>query len=133
MNNNRSLYFAYGTNLNKKLFLKKYKKAKYLKKYILRNYEVVFRSGYGIPDLQKRLGSNVKGVIYEIDKLIEKKLDKYEDFPNLYVKRFFKLKKKRIMYYYMKKKSPIRKPAKYYLKIMMSGYRQCGFKKLRLT
>ena len=88
MNNDRSLYFAYGTNLNKKLFLKKYKKAKYLKKYTLRNYEVVFRSGYGIPDLQKRLGSNVKGVIYEIDKLIEKKLDKYEDFPNLYVKRF---------------------------------------------
>ena len=35
------LYFAYGTNVNKKFFLKKFKNAKYLKKYYLNNFEVV--------------------------------------------------------------------------------------------
>ena len=34
-NTKKLLYFAYGTNLNKKIFLKKYKNAKYLSKHIL--------------------------------------------------------------------------------------------------
>ena len=47
-------YFAYGTNLNKKIFLKKFKNAKLLKKYKLYNFKVVFRTKYIIPDLQKK-------------------------------------------------------------------------------
>ena len=35
INTKKLLYFAYGTNLNKKIFLKKYKNAKYLSKHIL--------------------------------------------------------------------------------------------------
>ena len=80
------LYFAYGTNVNKKFFLKKFKNAKYLKKYYLNNFEVVFRSKYGVPDIQRKKGYKVNGVIYQIDNLIEKKLDIYEDFPRLYIK-----------------------------------------------
>ena len=32
------------------------------------------------------------------------------------------------MYYFMKRKTPILKPAKYYLKVMKSGYRQNNYK-----
>ena len=98
-------YFAYGTNLNKKIFLKKFKNAKILKKHYLKNFKVVFRTKYRVPDLQIKMKSKVPGLIYIIDKNIENKLDKYEDFPNLYVKKYFKYNKKKIMYYYLKNKT----------------------------
>mgnify|MGYP001998022376 CR=1 FL=1 len=41
INTKKLLYFAYGTNLNKKIFLKKYKNAKYLSKHILKGFELV--------------------------------------------------------------------------------------------
>ena len=121
-------YFAYGTNLNKKIFLKKFKRAKLIKKHTLNNYKVVFRTKYIIPDLQKRKNSKVRGLIYLIDKDIEKKLYKYEDYPKLYIKRYFKYQKIKIMFYYMKKKTLPLKPRGYYFKIMMNGYRQNNFK-----
>ena len=128
INTKKLLYFAYGTNLNKKIFLKKYKNARYLKKYILRDFELVFRSKYKVPDIQRKRGSNVKGIIYEIDEVTEKKLDRYEDYPKLYMKKFFYENSKSVMFYFMKRKTPTVKPAKYYLEVMKSGYRQNNFK-----
>ena len=121
-------YFAYGTNLNKKIFLKRFKNAKLFKKYTLKNYKVVFRTKYIIPDLQRKINSKVQGLIYKIDKNIENKLDKYEEYPRLYIKKYFKFKKKKVMFYYMKKKTLPQKPKGYYFKIMKNGYRQNNFK-----
>ncbi len=121
-------YFAYGTNLNKKIFLKKFKNAILIKKYKLKNFKVVFRTKYIIPDLQRKNNSRVQGLIYKIDKNIEKKLDTYEDYPQLYIKKYFKHEKKKIMFYYMKKKTSTIKPRGYYFKIMKNGYRQNNFK-----
>ena len=75
--------------LDLKIFVKKYTNAKYQCKYILKGFELVFRSKYRVPDIQRKKGSSVKGIIYEIDKATEKKLDRYEDFPKLYIKKFF--------------------------------------------
>ena len=121
-------YFAYGTNLNKRIFLKKFKDAKIIKRYTLKNFEVVFRTKYVIPDLQKKLNSKARGLIYKINKDIEKKLDRYEDYPRLYLKKYFKYGKKKVMFYYMRKKSSPIKPRGYYFKIMKDGYRQNNFK-----
>ena len=121
-------YFAYGTNLNKKIFLKKFRNAKLVKKHTLNNFKVVFRTKYIIPDLQRKINSKVKGLIYRIDKNIEKRLDVYVDYPKLYIKKYFKYKNKKIMFYYMKKKTLPRKPKGYYFKIMKNGYRQNNFK-----
>ena len=125
-------YFAYGTNLNKKIFLKKFKDAKLIKKYTLKNFKIVFRSRYVIPDLQRKMNSKVQGLIYKINKNIEKKLDIYEDYPQLYIKKYFKHKKKKIMFYYMKKKTTPVNPRGYYFKIMKNGYRQNNFKFLKI-
>ena len=122
-------YFAYGTNLNKKKFLRRYKDSKIIKKYYLNNYQIVFRTKYKVPDLQRNFKSVVPGIIYEINKKIEKKLDKYEDYPNMYIKKYFKYKKKRVMFYSIKNKTSVKKPNGYYFKIMMEGYRQNNFKK----
>ena len=121
-------YFAYGTNLNKKIFLNKFKEAKLIKKYTLKNFEIVFRTKYIVPDLQRKINSRVQGLIYRIDKNIEKKLDIYEEYPQLYIKKYFKYGQKKIMFYYMKKKTQPIKPKGYYFKIMMDGYRQNNFK-----
>ena len=69
-------YFAYGTNINKKIFLKKFKNAKLVKKFNLKNVEIVFRSKYRVPDLKKKLGSYVQGLIYIIqeDNIIKVRL-----------------------------------------------------------
>ena len=98
-------YFAYGTNVNKEIFLKKFRYAKLIRKYTLNNYKVVFRTKYIIPDLQRKINSKVQGLIYRIDRNIERKLDVYEDYPKLYIKKYFKYKNKKIMFYYMKKKN----------------------------
>ena len=74
------------------------------------------------------MNSKVHGLIYKIDKNIEKKLDKYEDYPNLYIEKYFMLKKKKVMFYYMKKKTSVKKPGGYYCKVMKNGYRQNNFK-----
>ena len=121
-------YFAYGTNVNKKIFLKKFKNAKLFKKYTLKNFKIVFRTKYIIPDIQKKKYSKVQGLIYKIDKNIEKKLDIYEEYPQLYIKKFFRYKDKKIMFYYMKKKTSPVKPRGYYFKVMKNGYRQNNFK-----
>ena len=88
--------------LNKKIF-KRFKNAKLIEKYTLNNYKVVFRTKYIIPDLQRKVNSKVQGLIYSIDKNIEKKLDVYENYPKLYIKKYFKYKNKRIMFYYLRK------------------------------
>ena len=125
-------YFAYGTNLNKKIFLKRFKNAKLIEKYTLKNYEVVFRTKYIIPDLQRKIKSKVQGLIYKIDKNIEKKLDIYEEYPRLYIKKYFKYKEKKIMFYYLKKKTLILRPRGYYFKIMKDGYFQNNFKLINI-
>ena len=121
-------YFAYGTNLNKKIFLKRFKNAKLIEKYTLKNYKVVFRTKYIIPDLQRKIKSKVQGLIYKIDKNIEKKLDIYEEYPRLYIKKYFEYKEKKIMFYCLKKKTLPLKPRGYYFKIMKDGYLQNNFK-----
>ena len=121
-------YFAYGTNLNKKIFKKNLRMQKLIEKYTLNNYKIVFRTKYIIPDLQRKIRSKVQGLIYKIDKNIEKKLDKYEEYPRLYIKKYFEYKEKKIMFYCLKKKTLPLKPRGYYFKIMKDGYLQNNFK-----
>ena len=51
--------------------------------------------------------SKIPGLIYKINRDIENKLDKYEDYPKLYTKNILDIIKK-IMYYILIKKSPIK-------------------------
>ena len=52
--------------------------------------------------------SKVPGLIYKINRDIENKLDKYEDYPKLYTKKYFRIIKKNYVLYF-KKKSLIKK------------------------
>ena len=79
---------------------KRCKDSKYIGCYSLKNYKLVFRNFYlggGVADVQKQKKSTVLGAIYQISKSDEKKLDIYEDFPNTYIKKYFKLLGKKVI------------------------------------
>ena len=80
------LYFAYGSNLHHEQMKKRCSGCKYLKKYILQDYRLTFRSELCVADIEYKKGSSVQGALYEITDKDENCLDKYEDFPILYKK-----------------------------------------------
>ncbi len=126
------LYFAYGSNLYHKQMKKRCRQSIYIKCFILKNYKLFFRNSFlggGVADVEKRKNSKVLGALYKITKKDEKKLDIYEDFPNTYVKKYFKLSGKRVMFYYMPKKTKYNLPSKRYLNLIIQGYKDCGWDK----
>ena len=125
------LYFAYGSNLNRKQMKKRCKDSKYVGCFTLKNYKLVFRNRYyggGVADVERKKKSNVLGAIYNISKNDEKLLDVYEDFPIMYIKKYFKIFGKKVMFYYMPKKTKPNSPAKIYLNKIIQGYKDCGYK-----
>ena len=122
------LYFAYGSNLNHFQMKRRCKDSIFIKKYELKGYRLNFRSKYRAADIEKKKNSKVVGAIFEISKSDEKKLDVYEDFPKLYIKKYFKILGKKVMFYYMPKKTKHVPPSSRYLSIIKQGYRDCGYK-----
>ena len=123
------LYFAFGSNLNQKQMKRRCKDSKYIGCYSLKNYKLVFRNyflGGGVADIQKDKNSTVLGAIYKISKKDEKELDVYEDYPKTYIKKYFKILGKKVMFYYMPKKTMHVPPSKRYLNLIIQGYKDCG-------
>ena len=118
-------YFAYGSNLHHLQMKRRCPNCRYIKKIILRNYRLTFRSKYGSADIEKKVGGKVYGALYTISEAAEKRLDIYEDYPTLYKKMFFKYKNKKVMAYTMVKKSKLVPPTKRYLNIVRQGYKDC--------
>ena len=105
------LYFAFGSNLNQKQMKRRCRDSKYIGCYSLKNYKLVFRNyflGGGVADVEKKKNSSVLGAIYKISKKDEIELDIYEDFPKTYIKKYFRLLGKKVMFYYMPKKNKAR-------------------------
>ena len=73
----------------------------------------------------KKKGSKVSGAIWEITKEHEEILDSYEQFPNIYQKKYFYLSGKKIMYYIMYKYF-IKDPPKSYIDTINEGYKNCN-------
>jgi len=122
------LYFAFGSNLNRKQIKRRCKNSRFISRHILKNYQLVFRSKYGAADIQRKKGSSVLGAIYDINKADEKKLDAYEEFPKVYVKKYFKIWGKKVMFYYMSSKTKQTEPSRRYLSSIIQGYKDCGYK-----
>ena len=118
-------YFAYGSNLHHLQMKRRCPNCRFIKKIILHNYKLTFRSKYGAADIEKKMGKKVYGALYLISKIAEKKLDVYEEYPILYKKMFFKYGNKKVMTYIMLKKTKLVPPATRYLNIIKQGYKDC--------
>jgi len=118
-------YFAYGSNLHHSQMKRRCRKCKYIKKYILDDYQLTFRNNGGWADIEKKVGKKVYGALYTISKCAEKRLDIYEDYPNLYKKIYFRYKGNKVMTYTMVKKTKLVPPTERYLNIVKKGYKDC--------
>ena len=127
------LYFAYGSNLNRKQMKKRCKDSRFIKKIILKNYVLTFRSKYGAADIEKKKGKNVYGALYNISKSDERRLDIYEEYPTLYTKMYFKNNNKLIMTYLMGKKTKRTTPTFQYFGTIKQGYTDCRINKKSLN
>ncbi len=118
-------YFAYGSNLHHNQMKKRCPNCKFIKKVILHNFNLTFRSKYGAADIEKKKGKKVYGALYIISKVAERRLDIYEEYPTLYKKMFFKYQGKKVMTYIMPKKTKLVRPTTRYLNIIKQGYKDC--------
>ena len=118
-------YFAYGSNLHRLQMKRRCPNCRFVKKIILHNYSLTFRSKYGAADIEKKIGTKVYGAMYLISKVAERRLDVYEEYPNLYKKMFFKHNNKKVMTYIMAKKTKLAPPTAHYLNIIKQGYKDC--------
>ena len=119
------LYFAYGSNLHHFQMRRRCKDSIFLKKINLKDFRLTFRSKYRAADIEPRKNSLVPGGLFEISKGDEKKLDIYEDYPNLYKKYYFLHHGERVMTYTMVKKTNFRFPTERYLNVVKRGYKDC--------
>ena len=119
------LYFAYGSNLHHLQMKRRCKDSIFLKRINLKDFRLTFRSKYRAADIENKKNSIVPGGLYEISKSDEKKLDIYEDYPNLYKKYYFYYYSKKVMTYLMTNKTPFRFPTTRYLNIVKKGYKDC--------
>ncbi len=127
------LYFAYGSNLNHFQMKRRCKDSVFVKKYELKGFRLTFRSKYRAADIEKKRNSIVPGALFEISKSDERKLDVYEDYPNLYKKIYFNYYNSKVMTYFMVNKSKFRYPTERYLNVVKRGYTDCKLDKKYLS
>jgi hypothetical protein len=108
---------------------KRCKDSIYLKKINLKGFRLTFRSKFRAADIESKKNSIVPGGLFEISKNDEKKLDVYEDYPNLYKKYYFYYYGKKVMTYTMINKSSFKFPTERYLDIVKKGYQDCNLDK----
>jgi gamma-glutamylcyclotransferase (GGCT)/AIG2-like uncharacterized protein YtfP len=100
-------------------------KCRYIKKIVLNNFKLTFRNKGGWADIEKKNNKKVYGGLYLISKFAESRLDKYEDYPIVYRKIYFKYKDNKVMTYTMVKKTKFVPPTTRYLNIIKQGYKDC--------
>ncbi len=114
------LYGAYGSNLNKDQMEFRCKNATPVESYTLKGHALKFR---GVADVEVSTdGSSVPLGLWKITKDCEKSLDRYEGYPNLYVKKFIETEHGLVMIYIMRNQDRISPPSNCYLDGIATGY-----------
>jgi gamma-glutamylcyclotransferase (GGCT)/AIG2-like uncharacterized protein YtfP len=130
-----TIYFAYGSNLNKEQMSHRCPAAECIGKYTMHNARLVFR---GVADVVYEEGASVPGGLWKITPECEEALDAYEGLRSgLYRKIYVALPKPirgeyQIMLYVMNS-TGIMPPSEYYLGVIREGYRDFGLKQKPLN
>lgn len=127
-------YIAYGSNLNVKQMKMRCPGATILGTAKLKDYELLFKGSKtgSYLTIEKKEGSTVPVVIWEVTESDEKSLDRYEGYPIFYYKKELKLQYKGIrtgkrrtvnaFVYIMQEENPIGIPSDYYMNTCINGY-----------
>lgn len=128
------IYLAYGSNMNTLQMRYRCPRAKVLGTAMLENYRLVFRGnsrGCGVANIERRKGYKVPVVLWEITEDCEERLDIYEGFPHLYIKKRiivdFKGEQVNAMVYIMREARPFTEPNPSYFYTIYTAYKKFGF------
>lgn len=126
----KTLYFAYGSNINLEQMAERCPDATPVGPVMLDNYELLFRGG-GFATIAPCEGGQVQGLLWEITPRSERSLDIYEGYPRFYEKQTVPVRdgqgrELQVMAYVMTgERSRIPSlPSKYYYTGIAEGLRQ---------
>ncbi len=128
----KRLYIAYGSNLNLEQMSRRCPTAKVIGTSEIRDYELIFRGAResAVATIEKKKGSTVPIVVWEIKAKDERALDIYEGHPNFYQKQDFDIKVNgeniTAMAYVMTQGHRHGVPSIYYYKTIYDGYKANG-------
>lgn len=129
-------YLAYGSNLSEHNLRACCPNAKLKGTVILENYGLYFRgscNNYSYLTIEKQTGSYVPAAIFEIPTGEIDTLDKYENYPNLYRKKFLDIKLNnstlRVMVYVIRPEYEYYLPSVEYITVCANGYQNFSFDK----
>lgn len=128
----QKLYLAYGSNLNLEQMKKRCPTAKVVCASEVRDYELLFRGGYGaVATIEPCQGKNVPVLVWMIQPKDEKALDRYEGYPRLYTKESIPVRIGDsivpVMGYVMTVGHAYGIPSQGYLNTIAEGYASAGF------
>ena len=124
-------YFAYGMNTNLEHMARRCPGAVYIGPAHLRNYELVFKTH---ADIERRDGSGMWGVLWNITEDCERSLDFVEGFPFYYIKQEYVVQPKNnkpqeniiAMVYKMTPNHNYALPHEHYQQCLLEGYTSAG-------
>lgn len=130
---NKTLYIAYGSNLNLGQMAHRCPTAKAVGTAKLQGYELLFRGdgNNAVATVEKKPKSNVPVLIWELEPSDEAALDRYEGYPTFYRKEQVKVRQGRqwlsVMIYIMNDGRPLGTPSRYYYDTILEGYHSARF------
>lgn len=129
----KTLYVAYGSNLNMVQMANRCPDARPLGTSELVGYELKFRgnrSGWGVANIEKRKNSIVPVGVWSISRNDEINLDLYEGYPHLYVKNYLPVQLSgetvKALVYVMRTGHEIAFPSEAYYNTILEGYKDFG-------
>lgn len=126
------LYLAYGSNMNVAHMAVRCPTAKVVGDTVLEGYQLLFRgrNGGAYATIEENPEFGVPVIVWELDGLAEKRLDRYEGFPTLYRKEFIQVelagKTVQAMIYIMNEDWPIGMPNRHYYEGILEAYEEAG-------
>jgi gamma-glutamylcyclotransferase (GGCT)/AIG2-like uncharacterized protein YtfP len=131
------LYFAYGSNLDERQMLRRCERVQIDSIGVLRNHRLVFAgwsSGWDSPvaTVVPHKGTDVPGVLYQIDRRSLLALDRCEGHPYVYRRRdvlihIDSLRACRAHVYFLNLSLPAASPRPRYFLTILRAYREWGF------
>ena len=129
----KKIYLAYGSNTNLSQMGHRCPDAAVIGSAVLRDHRLTFRGkhGSGVATIEKKGGSDIPALLWEITDRCERALDRYEGFPYLYRKETLTVEldgqEVEAMAYIMNEGPAPSLPGAYYYHTILDGYLDCGF------
>lgn len=130
---NKTLYIAYGSNLNLPQMAYRCPTARVVGVSKIRDYELLFRGARqnAVATVEPLKGSRVPVLFWTLGERDLRALDHYEGYPHFYRKEILvvELKGRTVpaMVYIMNEGHPFGAPSDHYLNIILKGYKSAGF------